>query len=613
MQRSCLPLLKGEKNAQTNPIVARLLFASALVACAGLGLLTTKESRGMVAQDSILTRKQSLPSDETLKSIVELQQFRQTTSLSVKSSEGMDGMATLVNLNPTINVWYLLTVVWNDGSQRSYHLENPEPRSQKLILDPKYPLGIEIEEGKTRFPCGLFGRGSTNSLEAARNSQLIFTPLCNARLYLRNTVKGHRTSLEAATDFLRNQVWGGEKVIILFHHLLQDSHRETGEMHNEQQGPLVENQETQGMLPLPAKIDGKYVDRLLTPSDLGIALEDQEQGDMRPGKWYPASGNPGIYVSIIEPELVEAAILQSHRATVNALDNVEASALCYIVAFDLDRFDIAYARGTEHPAVDWSDHIQPEIKNPNLPGPDGIGTTSPLVSTGLINPENARRTVATFAGGFKRRHGAFKFGELAWKNNGTHYGFMEEGIVFSKLQPGLATLFMLDDGSIQMETWNAQDARNLDRVRYARQNGVPLVEFDERSRSTVPGPLVNNWGAGNWSGSEEGKLRSIRSAAALQSNGRKRFLIYALFSDATPSAMARVFQAYQCRYGMLLDLNALEHTYLAVYRRAGTQLFVDHLIVGMSQVDQSDSSGPIPRFLGYPDNRDFFYVMQRSQ
>ena len=80
----------------------------------------------------------------------------------------------------------------------------------------------------------------------------------------------------------------------------------------------------------------------------------------------------------------------------------KASALCYLVAFDLDRFDLAYALGTEHPAVDWSDHIQPGIKNPKLPGPDGIGNISPLVSTGLISPENARRTVATFTGGFKR-------------------------------------------------------------------------------------------------------------------------------------------------------------------------------------------------------------------
>jgi hypothetical protein len=171
---------------------------------------------------------------------------------------------------------------------------------------------------------------------------------------------------------------------------------------------------------------------------------------------------------------------------------------------------------------------------------------------------------------------------------------------------------VLDDGSVQMKTWDAQDDGVLPKIKHARQNGVPLVEFDERSQATVPGRLVNKWGPGNWSGSEEMKLRTIRAGAALQSNGRKRFLIYAVFSDATPSAMARVFQAYRCRYSMHLDMNALEHTYLALYRRTGSQLFVDYLLSGMSEVDKTASGGEVPRFLGYPDNRDFFFVMRRD-
>ena len=77
--------------------------------------------------------------------------------------------------------------------------------------------------------------------------------------------------------------------------------------------------------------------------------------------------------------------------------------------------------------------------------------------------------------------------------------------------------------------------------------------------------------------------------------------------------MARVFQAYQCQYAMLLDMNALEHTYLALYRTTGSQLTIDHLIKGMSQVDKSAGGQPVPRFLGYPDNRDFFYMMRRER
>ena len=70
-----------------------------------------------------------------------------------------------------------------------------------------------------------------------------------------------------------------------------------------------------------------------------------------------------------------------------SLDTVEASSLCYLIAFDLARFELGYALGTEHPGVAWSDHIQPQVRNLGLPGPDGIGTIAPLVSTGLVAPE----------------------------------------------------------------------------------------------------------------------------------------------------------------------------------------------------------------------------------
>src|SRR5258708_32914826 len=98
-----------------------------------------------------------------------------------------------------------------------------------------------------------------------------------------------------------------------------------------------------------------------------------------------------------------------------------------------------------------------------------------------------------------------------------------------------------------MRTGRVEDDQNLGNVKYARQDGVPLIELDERGGSAVPGRWVNNWGAGNWSGSEGMRLRTIRSGVALQSNGRKQFLIQAAFSAATPSAMARAFQAYQFR------------------------------------------------------------------
>jgi len=590
-----------------------LLFLLAAACIVPAALLVAAHCRPVKAQGSEASRGRAAEYQSVVpKTVVELQQFRTATSSRVRTDSGSEGVATLVNLNPTSNAWYLLQVTWLGQAEITYHLENSEPRSRKVFLDDKYPFGVEIVQGKMHTPCDLFRGASPNLLEQARTSQLIYAPLCDGRLYLRNPARGYRTTLESAAEFLRSQVWGGEKVVVLFHHLFEDTHRETGKLSGDEHPGQGTAHTVLALDPLPAQIDAKYAGRFLSANGLAIALENIAPNGMRPGVWYPARNNPGVFVSLIEPEVIDTVILTSYKTRVNPLDRVEAPSLCYLVAFDLDQFDLAYALGTDHPAVTWSTHIQNGIKNEKLPGPDGIGTVSPLVSTGLIIPENARRTVATFSGGFKREHGAFKFGDLARKNYGSHYGFIENGVVFSKLQPDLATILVFADGSVQMKTWKTEDDRSLEEIRYARQNGVPIVEFDSASGTSVPGPLVNRWGPGNWSGSEDSKLRAIRSGAAMQWNGKKHFLIYAVFSDATPSAMARVFQAYRCRYAMLLDMNALEHTYLAMYRRAGDRFAVDHLIDGMSEVDKVGANGPIPRFLGYPDNRDFFYVMRRS-
>lgn len=603
MRNHCLRV-----NHELLPLALGIFF----LACTGL-LLMAKSWESSTERMESPEFRTAQPKSDVQMSILDLQPFRQASSIKIKSNTGNQGTATLVNLNPAVNSWYLLEVDWQGGSKSSYHLENPQPRSEKLFLDPKYPLGIEISQGNARYPCTFFENKTDDALDEARNSHAPYASLCDGRLFLRNLVKGHRTKLELEAEFFRSKVWGGEKVAVIFHHILEDSHRETAKL-TDAGGPgggaggggKVED------APPSALIDPKYARQVLTPSGLGITLENVHDG-VTPGVWYSASGNPGVYVSLIEPQLIDRTILESYKTMVNPLDSVEASSLCYLVAFDLDRFDLGYELGTEHPSVEWSDHIQPAMKDPKLPGPDGIGAIAPLVPTGLVSPEFVSKTVATFTGGFKRTHGAFKAGELATKNHGSHYGFAEDGVVFSKLQPGLATIFVLDDGSVQMKTWDTQDDGMLPKIKHARQNGVPVVEFDEKSQATVPGRLINKWGPGNWSGSEDMKLRTIRAGTALQANGRKRFLIYAVFSDATPSAMARVFQAYRCRYAMHMDMNALEHTYLALYRRAGSQLFVDYLLSGMSEVDKMDSGEEVPRFLGYPDNRDLFYVMRRDR
>jgi hypothetical protein len=64
---------------------------------------------------------------------------------------------------------------------------------------------------------------------------------------------------------------------------------------------------------------------------------------------------------------------------------------------------------------------------------------------------------------------------------------------------------------------------------------------------------------------------------------------------------------------MHLDMNALEHTYLALYVRDADRLVIEHLVQGMGEVDKKAAGSPIPRFLGLPDDRDFFYLVRRER
>ena len=548
---------------------------------------------------------------EQPKTVVELQQFRSANSIRVDLPDGTQAGVTLINLNPHVNRWYLLRIIRNGSAVvDDYHLENPFPEHQQVLLDQQSPDGLVLTGEAEDMRCPLWKPLSGGALDAARRSQQVYAPLCDQRLYLRNPAKGHRTAIEAVTDFLRDKVPGGEAVVgFVRDTFFKDAFREEART---QAGPVPQAEAQTPDFPSPAAIDPGYADRLMMPVDLGIQLEGSDSG-MVAGRWYAVKDNPGIFVSQIQPQTVAPEILLSYPKRVNHLDSVEADALAYLVAFDLERFDLGFSFGTEHPRVDWSERVLPQMRIPDLAGPDGIGTIAPLVANGMVSPSEAARTVATFTGGFKRIHGAFRYGDLAYRNHGSHYGFMESGAVFSKLQPGLATLLILDDGTVEMKTWTDQDAWYLGRIIHARQNGVPIIEFDSVSQKPVPGRLVDKWLPGNWAGSDDKKLRTLRAGAAVQETDGRRFLIYGYFSTATPSAMARVFQAYGCRYAMHLDMNALEHTYLAVYHREGNKLLVQHLIQGMSVLDKSDKGQYVPRFLGYPDNRDFFYVMRRER
>jgi hypothetical protein len=547
------------------------------------------------------------------KTIVDLQPYRKTVSVRFQGSGGQTGVATLIDLNPNVRGWYLLQLALPGEPEEVYHLENASPSSQRISLEEDNPHGLVITSGAAKANCRLWGPGAEMDLRQARQSGNAYAPLCGGRLYLRNHVKGRRTPIESVSEFLRDKAPGGEKVVsfvkdTFFAYLYQRKAEESavsGSREGQQPKEMAEG-------PVPALVSDGQESRFVKPVDLGIDIEGAGPTGMALGAWYAARGNPGMYASVLVPAEIALEIMRKDLSTVSPLDSVEMEQLVYLVAFDLKLFDLHYALGTDQPGVGWSARVNPEARRNGLPGPDGIDSSAPLARTGLVSPLDVASTAATFTGGFKRRHGAFKYGELSVKNHGSHYGFLEEGVIFSTLEPGLATIYALTDGRVDMKTWTTEDDRLRPGMACARQNGVPLVQGFESGRS-LPGALVARWGPGNWSGSGEEKLRTMRAGVGLQELNGKRFLIYAFFWSATPSAMARVFQAYQCRYAMLLDMNALVHTYLALYKRQGAQLYVQHLIKGMSEDDISVKGRYIPRFLGFSDDRDFFYLTRKEK
>jgi len=593
--------LQAGRSGRGAPLARRCALAALLAAACSVGGEPSLPSAATLAFQRTQYEAQAP------KTILELQPFRSETHTAIRRADGTSGIATLTNLNPYVNSWYLLAIEWpaGMGGSATYHLQNPYPLLQILRLRPAdiHTITLTNEQG---LLCTLWANDARSELGEASASGLPYAPLCGGALYLRNAITGQHTSLERITDFLRDHVWGGDRMVnFVKQEFYRDAFLEKGTIGSARRVPASI---THG--PLPAALAPEYTGRDTLTEGLGLDLGTPAR-ELQLGQWYAVPELAGVFVSAVAPRYLAARFLE-REAHVNPLDAVESGALVYLVAFDLQLLDLHFVLGTDHPRLDWSERVPLSSRDPRLPGPDGVANAAPLVPNGMVNPADAQRTVAAFAGGFKRAHGAFHVGALAERNHGSHYGFIEQGVIFSKLQPGLATVLVMDDGAVDLRTWTASDEALLPKIRDARQNGVPLVEYDARQRSGVPGELVDLWGPGNWSGSAEEVLRTLRAGLCVQERGPRRFLIYGYFSAATPSAMSRVFQAYQCRYAMHLDMNALEHTYLALYVRRSGQRLVEHLIEGMQQVDRTAGQEFAPRFLAFPDDRDFFYLTSRG-
>lgn len=526
------------------------------------------------------------------RSVVEFQPFRVELT-----GTGRDGTALrLTSVNPFVNAWFLLET--GEGrSARSWHLENAAPELFTVSLgDTLNELVIASDAGTVT--CAPW----EGELDEARAQGLPYAPVCEGRLFLRNRGSGSYTMRESVTEFLRSYVPFGENLINLIKDTLyEDAYLTTSQVMDEAEAGAV----------VAALGHADLRDTRVMRSNLRVDLVGADSTQMEAGAWYAIQNAPGIYASVVQPGMVSREV-QAVRGA-NGLDGVENHADVHMFAYDLSRFDLRYEIGTSHPEVDWSPRPSGAGRDYNLPGPDGFASVDPLQMTGMLNPVFIDRVAGIFAGGFKRDHGAWRLTDFAYTNHGHHYGFLVNGVVLSRLQPGLATVWVLTDGTVQMGTWDDSLNYLLPNIRFARQNGTAIIEPNAEGVG-VPGAQVQSWMGGNWSGSAEAQLRTLRSGLCMRTVEDRPMLIYAVFSAATPSGMARTFQAYHCDYAMLLDMNSLDLTYAAIYpREAGSEEFsIVHLDRRMAESDSRHRDGsPMGRFIEFSDNRDFFYLLRR--
>ncbi len=544
-------------------------------------------------------------------SILDLQEWKEEAMLTLSGDGDKVAYAKLINLNPNINSSFVLEIK-SGNSTRQFNLMNMNPSSQKLVLENTFARGISIHAHNRVDRCELWSETGETPLINLTKSEKPYQSLCNDRLYLLVPVAGRASTKEVVADFLRRNVWEGEQITTL----VKNTFFKDGFLQVSEEARAADSSTPHVAAsrpgPDPAKINKSDTNILLKASVLNLPLRDRQGGSLPIAEWFELQSKPGIFVSLMEPGRVADDIQKSYTNIVGKLDDTERKALVISVAYDLSLYDVGMMLGTEHPSLNWSIRANPSVRPKGWTGPDGFDKRDPVVSPGMIPPNLMTKVVSTFTSGFKRYHSAFRWGPLALVNRGSHYGFIENGVVQSRLNPGLATIIVDGTGSVDMKTWTEADDASLSNIKSARQNGVPLVEWDETTRAGIPGALVANWGQGNWSGSDSKTMRALRAGLCIQETSGRRYLVYSYFTSVTPPAMARVFQSYGCKYGMHLDMNALEHTYLAVYDRDAGGSATYYLDSGMKVLDESGVGVYVPRFVGMPDNRDFFYILPKN-
>jgi hypothetical protein len=177
---------------------------------------------------------------------------------------------------------------------------------------------------------------------------------------------------------------------------------------------------------------------------------------------------------------------------------------------------------------------------------DPASAYSRLVQAGpAVGAAERRQLVAAFNGGFLMRSHAG--------------GYEQEGHVFKKLLPGLASLVIDRSGHARIAVWGVTAPARGDAVYSVRQNLWPLVL---NRQPTAEAALWWRWG-----GTNSHVALDPRSALGQNAAGD---LMYAASTSATPQDLAEALARSGAQIGMELDING--NLQLDIARTAGGAL-----------------------------------------
>lgn len=540
----------------------------------------------------------------TAPDVVSFQPFSETTTKTVTLAPGKMADLQLISLNKEINSWFILKAKFG-RQEYIYNFENNLPSSQKITLANNGELTITTKDGEQN--CNVLGTQITDGeFDKAVRTRSPYTMICEFRLSVKTQQDGNRSTFENLVNGIRSTGGIGESFLDW---VKENQYNEADQVFGTEDKDASDSH-AGAEAPTAALVSSRVAIK-----NHGLSVKSKEDNQsMVAGQWYEAKNYENVYVSVMRPNLVKEDILKSYTDRVSSLDGSgsnsrgESGALAVFMAMDLSKYLVAFDNGSEHPGTGWSPRPSGIRRgNDDRNGPDGFNTLAPLAFPGVLNPKDLPAVIGTFAGGFQRKHAAFKSGDLTSFNKGHHYGVMEKGVIMSTIVPNLSSLITYKDGTVDIKTWTLADNANLDKIKDIRQNGVPLIE------DGVPGRYVNNWGAGNWSGNADAQLRTPRTAACIVENNGRRFLIISYFSGHSPSAMTRVLQSYQCKNAIHLDMNSPRFAYAALFTRNDRGFFdIETLHSSMAGESVSGQGEKAPRSIIQPTYKDFFYIMKKN-